>query len=137
MPDPGSRENFIPFRRSALMRRCVTEGKLDEADTERFRQLGKLVAALYHHEFHDRFESIVTVGSFDTVGTPSPNGKLNLHPAVYNIMKTYGAERINLPNNGQGVQPRQLGEIRFDVQPMPIEVPRKSLGSDYVLGHRD
>ncbi len=58
MPDPGSRENFIPFRLSALTRRCVTEGKLDEADAERFRQLGKLVAALYHHEFHDRFERI-------------------------------------------------------------------------------
>jgi len=58
MPVHGDRENFIPFRRSALTRRCADEGKLDEADADRFRQLSKLVAALYHHEFHERFERI-------------------------------------------------------------------------------
>jgi len=58
MPDPANLENFIPFRRAALTRQCADEGRLDGDDTDRFRQLSKLVAALYHHEFHERFERI-------------------------------------------------------------------------------
>ena len=89
------------------------------------------------YEFHDRFESIVTVGSFNSVGAKLPDGRLDLSPEVYKIMQTYGAERSTLPQQGQALQPRSLDGIRFDVQPLPVKVPRKALGSDYAAGNQD
>ena len=53
------------------------------------------------YEFHDRFESIVTIGSFDTVGNELPDGRIDLQPQIHQIMQTYGAERSPLPNQGQ------------------------------------
>jgi len=86
------------------------------------------------YEFHDRCESIVTVGSFEVVGRQLPDGRLDLSPDVYKIMQTYGAERSALPQHGQGLKPRELDGVPFDVQPMPVKVPRKGLGSDYAAG---
>ncbi len=86
------------------------------------------------YEFHDRCESIVTVGSFETVGHPLPNGRIDLLPAIHQIMVTYGAERSPLPNHGQGMRPKSLDGIPFDVQPLPVVVPRRSISSDYAVG---
>lgn len=84
------------------------------------------------YEFHDRCESIVTVGSFDTVGNRLPDGRIDLHPEIHRIMETYGAERSPLPGQAQGVRPRMLlKDIPFDVQPLPVQVPRRSIASDY------
>lgn len=83
------------------------------------------------YEFHDRFESIVTVGSFESVGNTLPDGRLDLHPAVFEVMQTYSAERSRLPQAGQAVQPKTLDGVRFDPQPMPVKVPRRSLASTY------
>ena len=79
----------------------------------------------------------MTVGSFESVGTALPDGRIDLIPAVYQIMQTYGAERISLPQGGQALKPRTLDGIRFDVQPMPVKVPRRSIGSDYAAGNHD
>ncbi|MBM4091789.1 MAG: hypothetical protein FJ276_20535 [Planctomycetes bacterium] len=86
------------------------------------------------YEFHDRCESIVTIGSFAAVGTTLPDGRLELSPAVHQIMVNYGAERQPLPLRGQAIKPRSLNGIEYDVQPMPIEVPRKSFASGYAMG---
>lgn len=84
------------------------------------------------YEFHDRTESIVAVGSFDSVGEPRIDGKIEIHPAVHKIMQMYGASRRELPGGGSlGLQPRTLDGITFDVQPMPVEVPRRSIAADY------
>ena len=113
-----------------------SSGKLEEAADNAHRLTIMLrEQGVEAYEFHDRCESIVTVGSFDSVGQQLPNGKLNLHPAVYQIMRTYGAAKVRLPLNGEGMRPKDLGGIEFDLQPMPIEVPRRSLASDYAIGY--
>ncbi len=95
--------------------------------TEALRERG-----IEAYEFHDRFESIVTIGSFETVGTPRQDGKIEINPAVLKIMNTYGAQRDALPNSSsQAVRPRSLDGVRFDVQPMPVRVPKASLASTY------
>lgn len=87
------------------------------------------------YEFHDRTESIVAVGSFDSVGEPRVDGKIEIHPTVHKIMQMYGASRRELPGGGSlGLQPRTLDGIAFDIQPMPVEVPRRSIAADYVRG---
>jgi len=42
-------------------------------------------------EFHDRTESIVTIGSFDQVAQQLPDGRVLTTPAVERIVKTFGA----------------------------------------------
>lgn len=84
------------------------------------------------YEFHDRCSSIVTVGSFSSVGTKRPDGKIEINPAIHTIMKTFGAETSIEPGKEAKVgQPKKLGPIPFDVQPVPVEVPRMSISSTY------
>jgi len=87
------------------------------------------------YEFHDRIESMVTVGSFESVGEPRVDGKIEINPAVHKIMQMYGASRRELPGGGAiGLQPRTLAGIAFDVQPIPVQVPRRSIAADYARG---
>ena len=84
------------------------------------------------YEFHDRNSSIVTVGSFDSVGTQRRDGKIEINPMIHKIMLNFGAETKIEPGKPPKVgQARKLGGIPFDVQPVPVEVPRRSISSDY------
>ncbi len=98
----------------------------------------KLVVALRKqnvpaYEYHDRHESVVCVGSFNSLGRREIDGKINLDPNVAAVMKAYGAQRVQIPNSNQfGLRPRSLGGIQFDIQPRPVHVPKKSIGSNYL-----
>lgn len=98
----------------------------------------KLVTALRKqgieaYEYHDRHESVVCVGSFQSLGMRQIDGKINLEPRVAAVMKAYGAQRVQIPNSTQfGLRPKTLGGIQFDIQPRPIHVPKKSIGSSYL-----
>jgi len=84
------------------------------------------------YEFHDRYSSMVTVGSFKTSGSPRNDGKIEINPAIHKIMTTFGAETKVVPGQAPSVgKPKKLIGIAFDLQPMPVEVPRRSLSSDY------
>lgn len=92
------------------------------------------------YEFHDRHESIVTVGSFQDVGPQLPDGRIDINPAIYRIMKQYGPQEQSVPGGGAqtltGLQPQKLAGISFDVQPYPVQVPRRSIAGDYARGLR-
>ena len=75
-------------------------------------------------EFHDRGSSIVTIGSFDSVGTPQANGQTELNPQIYAIMQKFGAEKSIAGGQAQVGKPKSEAGIPFDVQPMPVEVPQ-------------
>jgi hypothetical protein len=84
------------------------------------------------YEFHDRSSSIVTIGSFDSVGTRRADGKIEINPAVHRIMKIFGAETKIEPGKPPQVgQAKKLGPIPFDMQPMPVVVPRRAISADY------
>jgi hypothetical protein len=86
------------------------------------------------YEFHDRCESIVTVGSFNATGTPRADGRIEINPSIHKIIQTYGPRRDSLPGQPvQALRPSTLEGISFDMQPMIIQVPKTSIGSDYVL----
>ncbi len=99
--------------------------------TEMLREKG-----IEAYEFHDRFESVVTIGSFNSVGNTLPDGRIDLQPRIYQIMQSYGAERRPLPGQTQGMRPRVLDGIPYDVQPLPVKVPRRSIGSDFAADNR-
>jgi len=89
------------------------------------------------YEFHDRYESIVTVGSFDSYGAPRSDGKTEINPRVHQIMQSYAAKRQQLPGMTHlGLVPRALNGIPFDVQPMPVEVPKTSIATAYAPSNR-
>jgi len=84
------------------------------------------------YEFHDRASSIVTIGSFDSVGAPQPNGQIELNPQIHAIMQQYGADKSLAPGQAPQVgKAKSEAGIPFDVQPLPVEVPRRSIGADY------
>lgn len=112
------------------------ESKIDQAA----RKANQLCAALRKkgveaYEFHDRTESIVTIGSFDSVGTERADGKIEINPAVHRLIQDYSAQQVPLPGSGQmGLSPRTEAGIPFDAQPLPVEVPRQSLAAAYNRG---
>jgi hypothetical protein len=77
--------------------------------------------------FHDRYASIVTVGSFNSVGSPRADGKLEINPNVHALMKQFAAEQVP----GGGMKPKTFGGIAVDIQPIPVQVPKRSISSDY------
>lgn len=86
------------------------------------------------YEFHDRGASIVTVGSFDSLGTPREDGKIELDPRIVAIINTFKADPAP-PVPGVptlGYKPKTLIGIPFDLQPQPVEVPKRSFAADYV-----
>lgn len=84
------------------------------------------------YEFHDRHESIVTIGSFNSLGTPRHDGRTEINPAILKIINTYSAKQQQLPGQSMaGLVPVSLNGISFDVQPTAVEVPKRSVAKDY------
>lgn len=82
------------------------------------------------YQFHDRHASIVTVGSFDSVGTPRPDGKTEINPEIHKIMKAFAAETTTLPGQNTPVTPlKTFVGIPFDIQPIPVQVPKRSIST--------
>jgi hypothetical protein len=83
-------------------------------------------------EFHDRYSSMVTVGSFDSVGSPRADGKIEINPQIHQIMNTFGAEKATAGGKATAVgKPKTLDGIALDVQPLPVEVPQHNVIVDY------
>lgn len=82
------------------------------------------------YEFHDRGQSIVCVGSFDSCGSPRADGKIEINPQIHKIMTTFQAGQQPLPGK-MGMPVKMIAGIPLDIQPTIVEVPKRSLSSDY------
>ncbi len=110
------------------------------------------------YEFHDRYESYVTIGSFED-GRQTADGKIALsHRDARIIIDTFGASTPNnifnrpalqdvrleeeykrqfttrLGSSGQvasGFHPKKFVGLPFDIFPEPIAVPKRSISSAY------
>lgn len=84
------------------------------------------------YEFHDRFESYVCIGSFDWQSRPTSTGYDEINPDIYDVMEKFKARPKDvIDNQGRLIRgamaPLSLPElpgVQFDVQPLPIEVPK-------------
>jgi len=89
-------------------------------------------AGVEAYEFHDRHESIVTVGSFDSIGEERADGKIEINPAVHRIIKSYSAsQKVLAGYDDNGLMPHSYAGVAFDVQPVPVETPRVSIAAQY------
>jgi hypothetical protein len=103
-------------------------------------------AGVEAYEFHDMRSSVVTVGSFESVGTPREDGKIALTPEIYRIIQQYGSDQAatGVPTASGSIKAKAWRveggrSVPFDVTPIPIEVPRRSLAADYrrdILGRK-
>ncbi|MBX9830090.1 MAG: DUF3754 domain-containing protein [Xanthobacteraceae bacterium] len=55
----GEREHFIPVRKVDVLNALIDAGGLDApADREKFRQLCRMLGAIYHYEYYDQLERL-------------------------------------------------------------------------------
>jgi hypothetical protein len=90
------------------------------------------------YEFHDRYFSIVTVGSFDTVTTRLVNGGVGMPPKMQRLIEVFKAEPYTGPPQ-PGFLPQNVKTllgIEFLPQPTPVEVPKRSLGREMAFSDR-
>ena len=53
------RENFIPIRKTDILDALIEHGRLaSEGEREKFRQVCRLLAAIYHYEYFERLEKL-------------------------------------------------------------------------------
>lgn len=111
------------------IREIETENKFTGRLVDAADNANKLVVELRRrgveaYEFHDYNMSIVTVGGFNTIGNPLPDGRTELLPGILQIMKEYGAEMVPTPAGPRMTQPKQIAKVSLDLQPQIVEVPR-------------
>ena len=58
MADTRTRDRFIPFRKTDIIAMCCDDYRMQAGDREAFRELCRILEALFHFEFHRRLESI-------------------------------------------------------------------------------
>jgi hypothetical protein len=102
------------------------DSRLDEAALRAHELTEALRLKGYEaYEFHDRGASIVAVGSFDSAGAQRPDGKLEMNPAMLQVVRTFGPD----PLTGR---PKAVMNIPLDLHPAPVLVPQRSVSSDYI-----
>lgn len=111
----------------------VSWGRTDEADTssqatqleiaaeKAYLVTKTLRAAGYDaYQFHDRYQSIVCVGSFDELGKENPDGKFVYAPEILEIVKRFAGTGAQVQSKfGISEQPRLLLDDIVDSKKVP------------------
>jgi hypothetical protein len=94
------------------------------------------------YEFHEREQSIVTVGSYDLLSVPGPGGQAIPNPQIQQLIQTFGVTVGSTPGNPVMEVPRAEMERRrkmfgsnwnlLDLKPVVIEAPKRAVGSAYL-----
>jgi hypothetical protein len=58
MTDTPNRDRFIPFRKTDIITMCCEDSRMNAGDGEEFRELCRILEALFHFEFHRRLEAL-------------------------------------------------------------------------------
>ena len=94
------------------------------------------------YQFHDRNRSLVTIGSFDTLGRELPDGGFEYDSAIRAVVQEYSAFNVRpelanqVPRGANGVASNFVALIPFDIRPTPIAVPKASKLNWPALGMR-
>ncbi len=122
--DGRNDKKFLPSMRR-MDKFAADAGKM----TEKLRADGEEA-----YQFHDRFKSIVTVGSFDYLGRELPDGSFEYAADIRRVMDKYSAFNSQVARSvpgRNGIAANHAAMIPFDVKPAPIAVPKPSKRSLY------
>jgi hypothetical protein len=74
---------------------------------------------------------MVTIGSFDSVGTPRSDGKTEINTQIYALMQRFSASENTandgIPDDKGSHKLKSLIGIPFDIQPQIVHVPQPEL----------
>jgi hypothetical protein len=122
--DGRKEKNFVPSKER--MFKFATDAR---KMTLKLREQGEEA-----YQFHDRYRSLVTVGSFDSLGRELPGGGFQYDPEIRRVMQKYSAFNAQVARTvpgRSGIAANHAAMIPFDVQPTPIAVPKASKRSLY------
>src|SRR5262249_51269701 len=54
----NTRDWFIPVRKTDILHALIDHGGMPDAEAEKFRMLGRLLAAIYHYQYFGRLETL-------------------------------------------------------------------------------
>ena len=101
---------------------------------EAFEKANKLTEELRRqgvdaYEFHERNESYVCVGGFDWISKDNSSGQKVFNPDVVAVIQKFKGTVKDLPQMQGALSPKVLAKFRntdivFDVQPIPVMVPK-------------
>lgn len=77
--------------------------------------------------FHDRYASVVTVGSFDWITRRLPDGTVEFNPQVKAIIETFQGKPITEGPMAGSYAPQTIVGIPLDVSPIPVLVPKRPI----------
>src|SRR5580704_5286291 len=84
---PEPRDRFIPLRKSDLIEGLVGEGRLDQAEQARFRQLARVLGAILHYQYFEELDRLREVYFyFDPEIDPHAGGPTGDHEAAYRAL---------------------------------------------------
>jgi len=89
------------------------------------------------YEFHDRYGSYVTIGSFDNLGTEIAGGQFQYDPRIVATLKQFcGYREVTAKDPQTGATSRTWSlnsenRVPFDIEGKPIAVPRSSTSQIY------
>ena len=143
---------------------ALPTSRLDKAAGSADQLAGKLrQAGVEAYVFHDRKQSIVTVGSFDSHGAQRmKDGTMRFNPAVQTVInnfsalrpghspvqqagftqaggnalwkdRVYDAEVADTIPGMRGTRYRTFDGTPLDIQPTVIDIPKRSIASDYAV----
>lgn len=112
--------------------------KLDmAADTANKLTVALRAKGVEAYQFHDRYASYVTIGSFDELGKQIPGGELQLSHEIQQILDEYCGyttvdAKLKTSQSLTKVQSlKSLDKIPFDIEGKPMAVPRVATSKLY------
>jgi hypothetical protein len=120
------------FKQMLRIGKPIAQTKLAEASIKCHTlctELRKLGVEAY--EFHDRSESYVCVGSYDWISKEDGTGGKIFNPEIEKTILLFKGSIENLSGKSESFSAKSLPHlvsqgIAFDVQPVPVAVPRDS-----------
>ena len=105
-------------------------------------QANKLTTALRErgveaYEFHDRYGSFVTIGSFEQLGSEIGGGQFQYSPQIKQVINDYcGYRQIqgSDPRTGARITKSSINSLKnipFDVEGKPMAVPKRDTSKLY------
>ena len=82
------------------------------------------------YQYHDRTRSIVTVGSFDSLGNETAGGGFAYDPGIQRVIREYSALNVaadvaqKVRPTAAGIPVNHIGRMPYDIHPSPIAVPQ-------------
>ncbi len=109
-----ARERFVPQRTGQLITDLAGVAWDDPADAGRFRAFGRLVAALYHFEFHDRSQTLVDAWEASVDGT-DPDAASDLTAQLSGLLDAANYTPVSMAELDEAMARESLIPLRFEV----------------------